>query len=378
MRRTGARVTQAAPGATLASVSAFPQPGAERRRRARGPDPERQLLAALERSAESLELRGHGLLVAASGGLDSTVLADGLARGAARGGYRVALGHVHHGLRGAEADADQAAVAAEAERLGVPFAAERIDPAALRRGASSRDRPTLQEAARHLRYAALERLARQLGADRIATAHHADDQAETVLLRLLRGSGPDGLGGIPERSRDGRIVRPLLGVSRAELEAYARARGLRWREDSSNTSPHYARNRLRERWLPGLARAFNPRLLRAIADLAEAQRRDSEWIRGCVEREARARFRREGAWLRISTESWQELPEALARRLAREALVRAGAARHVERVHLERMLALLGDPLAARAIELPTGLRLCCARGEARLGPLPTPGETVC
>ena len=341
-------------------------------------DPERRVRTELERAIECLGLRGRTLLAAASGGLDSTVLADALARGAGLGGYRVVVGHVHHGLRGAEADADQAAVAALAEGLGLPFGVERIDPAAQREGHKSRARPTLQEAARALRYAALERLAGALGADRIATAHHADDQAETVLLRLFRGTGPDGLGGIPERSPDGRIVRPLLRLTRAELEAYARARGLVWREDASNASPRYARNRLRQRWLPGLVRAFNPRLLRAIADLAEAQRRDSEWIRGCVEREAHIRFRCEGEWLRIEAEGWTELPEALARRLAREALVRAGAARGVERVHLERMQGLLVNPLPPRVIELPGGLRLRSARDGAWLGPLPSSGETVC
>jgi tRNA(Ile)-lysidine synthase len=275
---------------------------------------------------------------------------------------------VHHGLRGAEADADQAAVAAQAGRLGAPFAAERVTPAALCEGGPSRDRPTLQEAARTLRYAALDRIASRLGADRIATAHHANDQAETVLLRLFRGTGPDGLAAIPECSPDGRIVRPLLRLTRAELEDYARARSLSWREDRSNASPDYTRNRLRD-WLPALAREFNPRLLRAIADLAEAQRRDSEWIRAGVLREAGARFTTEGSWLRIDAKDWGALPEALSRRLAREALARAGSARDVERVHLERIARFLCDGSPGRRIELPGGLELRCDRGGFRLGP---------
>jgi len=335
------------------------------------PDPVRQLLRELDRAVVRLDLSGHTVVAAVSGGLDSSVLADALATLAGKRGFSLAIAHVHHGLRGAEADADQAAVAALAHSLGAPFAAERIAPETLREGTSSRDRPTLQEAARTLRYAALERLARHWGADRIATAHHADDQAETVLLRLFRGSGPDGLGGIPERSADGRIVRPLLRLARAELEAYARARTLAWREDRSNASLAYARNRLRHRWLPSLAGDFNPRLLTAIADLAEAQRRDSEWIRACVEREASARLASEGSWLRIDAKDWGELPEALARRVAREALVRAGSARHVQRVHLERIARFLRHPSPGRHIELPGGLALHCDRGGFRLGPLP-------
>jgi tRNA(Ile)-lysidine synthase len=325
----------------------------------------------VERAAERLELRGHTVLVAASGGLDSTVLADAMVR---VGAFEIAIGHVNHGLRGAESEGDEHAVAELAARLGVPFAAERVDPHALREGTSSRDRPTLQEAARALRYAALERIAQQLGAGRIATAHHADDQAETVLLRLFRGTGPDGLGGIPERSPDGRIVRPLLRLSRADLERYAAARVLTWREDSSNAETDYARNRLRAA-LPALARDFNPRLLRAIADLAEAQRRDTEWIRAWVQREADARFIAEGAWLRIDAKDWRALPEALTRRLAREALVRAGAARHVERVHLERVSRFLAEGSAGRCIELPGNLELRCDRAGFRLGPRSGPSS---
>src|SRR3990172_5305831 len=161
-------------------------------------------------------------------------------------------------------DAGEAAGGAPAAPLGVPARAVRVDPRAARAAGPSRDRPTLQEAARELRYAALQRMAEEAGAGCIATAHTADDQAETVLLRLLRGTGPDGLAGIPERSRDGRIVRPLLRVWRAELAAFASAQGLVWREDASNAKPDYTRNRLRLHWLPGLASQFNPPLLTAL------------------------------------------------------------------------------------------------------------------
>jgi tRNA(Ile)-lysidine synthase len=345
-------------------------------------DPAAAVRRDVERAVGAFGLRGGYVVAGVSGGLDSTVLADVLASLARRLEFRLAVGHIHHGLRGAEADADEESVRARSERLGIPFERERIAPDALREGRSSRDRPTRQEAARSLRYAALERIAARLGATHIATAHHADDQAETVLLRLFRGSGPDGLGGIPEQSPDGRIIRPLLRLSRSELEAYARARGLAWREDASNAAPDYARNRLRNDWLPGLSEAFNPQLLRAIADLAEAQRRDSDWIRAGVEREARTRFTAEGAWLRIDTKDWATLPEALARRLAREALRRAGIARHVERVHLERVIDFLANPSRGRCIELPGGLALDADPAGARLGPRspdpPAGGETVC
>jgi len=331
---------------------------------------ERAVLRALRRAVGPLSLRGRRVLVAVSGGIDSVVLAHALHEISGPDRLEVCLGHVNHGLRGAASDADQAAVETLAVTLGVPCEVRRVDPHARRAGRGSRERPTLQEAARELRYAALHEIATALRAERIATAHNADDQAETVLLRLLRGTGPDGLGGIPERSPDGRIVRPLLRSSRAEIEAHATAYGLRWREDGSNANADYARNRLRHRWLPGLTADFNPRLLRSIADLAEAQRRDAEWIADRVALEEAARFSLEGEWLRIEAKDWGATPEALARRLARRALRRCGAGRDVSRVHLERMLAFLRDAPPGRRLELPAGLVLVRDRQGFRMGPL--------
>jgi tRNA(Ile)-lysidine synthase len=330
----------------------------------------------VERAVSALGLAGRRVLVAASGGVDSTVLAHALAAIARRQRLELAIGHVNHGLRGAASDADERAVRALAAALGAPVAVAAADPRGLRTDRSSRDRPTLQEAARTRRYAALRSLAERLGAERIATAHSADDQAETLLLRLLRGTGPDGLGGIPERSPDGVIVRPLLRVPRAEIEAYARARRLEWREDASNHSADYTRNRLRHHWLPGLQREFNPQLLRVVADLAEAQRRDSEWIEAQVEREAEVRLELEGKWLRIDAKDWSQLPEALARRLVRLALRRCGAGRHTSRVHLQRMSEFLRNGRVGSGIEIPGGLRLERDATGCRLGPVgpPNPG----
>jgi tRNA(Ile)-lysidine synthase len=337
------------------------------------------MLGELARALRDLGLEGRRVAVAVSGGVDSTALAHGLAELAARHALALSVVHVNHGLRGAESDADEDFVRALAAALGLPVAVERVDPRALRAAAaSSRARPTLQEAARRVRADALRRMAAAAGAEHVATAHTLDDQAETVLLRLLRGSGPAGLGGIPERSGDGVLVRPLLRIARAEVEAFARARGLAWREDASNASPRFARARLRRDWLPGLAGAFNPRLLRAIGDLAEAQRRESEWIDGLVEREAERRFAPEGdGALRIDAKGW-EIPDGLARRLARLALHRCGAGRDVSRAHLDRIVAFWRTGRAGRAIELPGGLALSRdARGFrlARGASLPVGGK---
>jgi tRNA(Ile)-lysidine synthase len=326
-----------------------------------------RLLVELERAARALGLGERTLLVAASGGIDSTVLAHGLHELAQRLGLRLALGHVNHGLRGAESEADQAFVEALGAKLGVPVLSRRVAPQALRSGRASRARPTLQEAARRLRYAALDEMAREVGAQHVATAHTLDDQAETVLLRLLRGSGPSGLGGIPERSPDGRIVRPLLVVSRAAIERFAAQRGLSWREDASNRDPAFARARLRRDWLRGLGEAFNPRWLRAVGDLAEAQRRESEWIEERVGEEASRRLAREGETWLLDCEGFAALPEALARRLVRRVLHAAGASRDLSRRHLERTSAFLARGRTGATLELPGGLVLERARRSVRL-----------
>jgi tRNA(Ile)-lysidine synthase len=167
-------------------------------------------------------------------------------------------------------------------------------------------------------------------------------------------------------------------VTRGEIEAYAAERGFAWREDASNSKCDYARNRLRLRWLPGLMEDFNPQLLRAIGDLAEAQRRDSEWIAGLVEKEAAARFFPEAGGFRIRLEGWDLLPEALARRLARWGLRASGGARDVSRVHLERMLKFLRSSRTGSHIELPGNLRLVRERDGFWLGAeslFPRPGE---
>lgn len=318
------------------------------------------------------------ILVAVSGGIDSVVLLDALQHLAPPLGLVLAVGHVNHALRGSEADADQRFVETLAAKRGLPVGVRAVDPQGARKIGPSRIRPSLEEAARELRYAALRAIAAELGSTVIATAHQADDQAETVLLRLLRGTGPDGLGGIPERSGDGLLVRPLLRVSRAEIEAYAVARQLTWREDASNASPAFARNRLRGEWIPGLAREFNPRLLQRIADLAEAQRRDSEWIATLVAAEAARRMWREEATLRLARDGWAALPDALARRLARHALIEARAGRDVSRAQLERIVAFLGRPRRGKRLELPGGLILSCDARSFCLAPCGVREEPAC
>ncbi len=318
--------------------------------------------AHITRAVASLGLSGQRILVAVSGGLDSSVLLHALAGVAERCSVGVVAGHVNHGLRGSESDGDQKAVEAQALALGLSCRVMHVDVESARQGHSSRTRPTRQEAARKLRYEALETMASALGAARIATAHHLDDQAETVLMRVIRGCGVDALGGIPAASRGGLIVRPLLEASRSEILAYAGAHEIDWREDSSNADDRYTRNQLRRHWIPALARAFNPQLVRTLGQLARSHRRDAEWIEGLVEDEFRLRFRPvDGTRLEVVKEGWGEVPDALAGRLVVRALSEIGATRDLSRLHVERALAFLREGPGApggREIELPGGLRL--------------------
>ena len=193
------------------------------------------------------------VVVAVSGGVDSTVLLDvldGL-------GYRLHVAHLDHALRPNSA-ADSRFVAGEAQRRGLPCSIERRDVGEYARTKGL----SLEEAGRRQRYAFLDQVADRTGAKFIALGHHADDQAETVILRLLRGSGATGLGGM-EIAREGRYLRPLLRVRRAEIEKYARQRSLRYREDPSNRDSRFLRNRVRGELMP-LLKSYNPNVVEVL------------------------------------------------------------------------------------------------------------------
>ena len=316
---------------------------------------------ALQKTLEKLGVRDTRLLVAVSGGRDSMVLLDLLRRVGQALRLDLVVGHVNHALRGAESDGDEAHVREAARAAGLEIETRIIDPQTARAAGNSRERPTLEEAARDGRRAALAALAEDRGCSAIVTAHHAGDQAETVLLRILRGTGPDGLAAMAEQSVEGRWLRPLLGVLPERLEDWAAAHAIRSRPDSSNRDRRFTRNRLRHDWIPGLSESFNPQLLRALCDLAEAQRRDREWIDDLVAQAARERIEIGPSGIQLAIDGWNDVPEALARRLIRRALIEAGLGRDVTRRHLERALAFVRRGRSAgrdKRVQLPKGVVL--------------------
>lgn len=202
-----------------------------------------------------------------SGGRDSMALAAVLVSLAPEFRWQLAVAHVHHGLRGAAADDDAAFVEEWARRWGLPFRLLTVTVEAA-------PGQSLEMAAREARHRALAEVARPLGA-RIALGHHLDDQAETVLLRLLRGTGVGGLAAM--RPVNGAVVRPLLGYPRAALTAFLEAVGVPWREDASNADLTILRNRVRHRLLPLLAAEYNPRIVEALGRLARSAAELDEW-----------------------------------------------------------------------------------------------------
>ena len=242
-----------------------------------------EFLARSARVLDSLLPRpGWRVLAAISGGCDSVVLSWSLREAARSRRGSLVLGHVNHGLR-VEADQDEAFVGALAAAWGLPLEVERVDVGRMieARGWSR------EQAARVARFAALERLCRKTGCPVLALGHHMDDQAETLLMRILRGTGPQGLGGmrpwarLPARSPDGaaiRLIRPLLGFRRAEIRSLAVRTGLAWREDRSNLDLSIVRNRVRSELLPLLERSYNPRIVESLAALARRQDLESEPI----------------------------------------------------------------------------------------------------
>jgi tRNA(Ile)-lysidine synthase len=275
-----------------------------------------ELTKRVERAiaAHQLLARGDAVVVGVSGGADSMVLLHVLHQLAPAHRWKLTVAHFNHLLRGKDADADKRFVAHAAKQMGLRFESKNGDVRALAR----EQKVSIEMAARELRHEFFAKTASALGAQIIALAHHADDQAELFLLRLLRGASSSGLGGMnfraPSPADDAlKLVRPLLNISKAELLSFARAHRIRFREDVTNASTDPLRNRIRHKLLPLLRREFQPGIDAVLLREAELLRDESDFIATEAE-----------AWMSSRKVPFAKLAVALQRRVLQLELLRAG------------------------------------------------------
>ena len=290
---------------------------------------------------------GGRVLVALSGGPDSVALLH-ILRTLERRGVLVVAGaaHLNHQLRGAEADADEAFCGDLAAASGIRFVAGRSDVAALARESGR----SVEDAARVARYRFLNDTATALDAAAIAVGHSRDDQAETFLLRLIRGAGAAGLAGI--RPRADRVIRPLIDISRAELRQYAAAHGLEFREDTSNADLRIPRNRVRHELLPHLER-FSPVIAATLARAAGLARDDEEFLDKLAIESAASIVLLESDGVAVDIAGLTALAPALASRVARKALSAAAPDRFIGFQHIDDLLDLARRGAEGAAVTLP-------------------------
>lgn len=272
--------------------------------------------------------------VAISGGSDSVALACLCAEA----GLPITLLHMNYGLRGVESDADESHVRLLAHTLACPLLVERVQPP-----------DSSEETLRDLRYQWFA----TCPVDAILTGHTLEDQAETVLFRLLRGSGPGGLAGIldhPQRQ----ILRPLLAVSRASLRDWLQSRQIAWREDSSNQQTHYRRNWLRHHLLPQIREQLNPEVDAALARLATIVAQEEDWLRSLTAAPLASLTHPAAGGSVLACSGLAQLPLALQRRVLRAWLEQVrGDLRGLDFHHFESLLALCHDPAATGRLQLP-------------------------
>jgi len=272
------------------------------------------LLAVVERHLLDRQFinRGDAVVVAVSGGPDSVTLLHILFLLSGRYGWRLVAAHVNHRFRGAESDREAAFVADFAAKLGLPCRIATIDvPAFIEETALN-----AQTAARIKRYAFLHEVAAEFGAARIALAHHADDQAETLVMRILRGTGPTGLAGMPERRWEKKVelIRPLLRIYKSELLHYLAEHDLPYCLDSSNDERKYFRNRVRHDVMPAL-RAYNDQFPEALLRLSEMMRAENDYMDRSAERVFQTVVKPLPDGCRMRRSDFVELHLALQRRL---------------------------------------------------------------
>jgi tRNA(Ile)-lysidine synthase len=298
---------------------------------------------------------GDRVLVAVSGGADSVALVHLLHGLAGEYSLKLAVAHLNHSLRGPESDRDAEFVAALARNFDLPLFLEKKDVPGFQR----HWRLSPEEAARRVRYEFYDAVASQNRFNKIALGHHADDNAELVLMNLLRGSGPLGLSGIAP-VRDDKFVRPLIGLKRSEIMAYIAERKIAFVADSSNRDPAYRRNKIRHHLIPELVRSYNPAIVESLNRLGEILQAEDQWIADAIEPVFAACVLNRGFnWIELALPEINALELAVARRIIRKAIMSVKKdLRRITFLHADSVVGLAKKKRACGRLDLPEGLRV--------------------
>lgn len=305
------------------------------------------------------------VLVGLSGGPDSVALLWCLHLLSQKWGFRIAAAHLNHGLRDEGADADATFAAALAARLRIPITVQTADV----RGFQKTFKLGREEAARSVRYNFLHNVSKAKGYSKIALGHHADDNAELVLMNFLRGSGLTGLSGIPvvrpilqpDSSPDtAMIVRPLIRLTKEEIYAFLTANGLTWQTDLTNSDMRHFRNRIRLELIPALKKSYNPNVVEVLNRLAEVAGSEDKWIAGILAPILDSLIiKDDGHGIVLSVPKLQEQPRPAARRLLRMVLMRVkDNLRRISFQHVESILGLCYDNRHRGRLDLPDQVRV--------------------
>lgn len=307
--------------------------------------------------------KGDNVVAALSGGPDSACLLHILFSLAGRLDFRVYAIHINHMLRGAESDADEQYAGELCQSLHIPFRPVRVDIGELSRNR----RMSLEEAGREVRYEEFGKYADEIGAAAIAVAHNRNDQAETVLMHLLRGSGLDGLAGM--EFRRGRIIRPLLDTDRREILDYCREQGLTPRTDSTNLKDDFTRNKIRLKLIPYIDENFDADITSALCRVSRLAGTDGDFLDGCARKEyEQAVAETGGDFVKLRLDALKSLHPALLGRVLRFAAggLRGGL-QGIESKHVEILADLVRRGRTGPAVQLPGGLRARRSYGLIKL-----------
>ncbi len=340
---------------------------------------------------QKYEMIGHddAVLIGVSGGIDSITLLYSLYFLKDDLKCSLVVAHANHGLRGEQSDREAEFVRKIAGDLKLPSAIEKIDVL----GYMAEKGLSKQVAARELRYAFFEKAARQYSANKIALGHNADDQAETVLMRLLRGSGAKGIAGI-KPVRDGKIIRPLIEISRDEIIEFVKEKELKYVEDSSNLEPYYLRNKIRLNLIPLLKEEYNPNIVETLREVSEIIKDEDEFLESYCSTILSDIIQSKGnEAIEIDTLKLKNFHIAIRRRILRVALkMLKGDLLKISAIHIEGILNSINKGFSGKSLNLPDVIQAIYEYGKLRFKiqdsrfkvnkiefdvPLKIPGEAV-